>query len=109
MTTLMTFRAGEKKASCDARCYNAIHSKCVCCCGGKNHGVGFVRAFKHTRGQFEEMVKAAERVKDIKIKATNIQRNEKFLKSFEEMRKQKTLFGKETESQTLKRMVKIKG
>jgi len=29
---------------CDARCFAAIHGKCNCICGGRNHGVGLEKA-----------------------------------------------------------------
>jgi len=34
---------------CDARCYNAEHPKCVCVCGGVNHGAGYRRAVENIR------------------------------------------------------------
>lgn len=43
MTKLLIARETRTRATlrcCDARCYNAIHEDCDCCCGGLNHGVG---------------------------------------------------------------------
>lgn len=47
---------GAKIRQCDARCYNAKHEKCVCCCGGKNHGVGLDKAIDNTREMVEELL-----------------------------------------------------
>jgi len=37
-----------KMLRCDERCYNAKSTKCVCICGGKNHGVGLIQALSNT-------------------------------------------------------------
>ena len=109
MTTLMTFQTGGgKKESCDAKCYDAKNARCVCCCGGRNHGAGFVGAFKNTVDHFEEMVEEAEKVKDLKIKATDIKRNERFITYFKELKKQLTLFGTESEEELLERIKRVK-
>jgi len=34
---------------CDAKCYNALHGKCICVCNGRNHGVGQKKAMKNTK------------------------------------------------------------
>jgi len=105
----MTFRTGSgKNDRCDAKCYNARHKKCVCCCGGRNHGVGFAKAIKNTVDHFEEMVEAAEKITDHKIKPTNIKRNEKFIRHFKELKKQLILFGQESEDQLLERLKNVK-
>jgi len=44
MTILMRSLSGR----CDAKCYEAEHPECDCCCGGVNHGVGFRQAAKNT-------------------------------------------------------------
>ena len=50
MTTLIrVFKNGKCVGRCDASCHNAKHPECVCCCGGKNHGVGVDRAIENTR------------------------------------------------------------
>lgn len=39
MTTLISWEnSGGRKGRCDARCHNAKHPKCKCCCGGRFHG-----------------------------------------------------------------------
>lgn len=109
MATLMTYTtAAGKKDRCDAKCYNAEHEKCVCCCSGRNHGAGFVKAVKNTIEHFEEMVKDAEKIQDPKIRAMNIKRNEKFFRHYKELKKQLSLFGQENEDQLLSRLKNIK-
>ena len=49
MTTLMTFGNSEGSRRCDAKCYDAIHSKCDCICGGMNHGAGMAKAASNTQ------------------------------------------------------------
>lgn len=105
MATLMTFKSANGSAErCDARCYDAKGSDCVCCCGGLNHGVGFVRAFGHTVEGFDEIVKKAEKISKPQLKVSNIKQNKKFLRYFEEAKKQLVLFGEESESHLLERM-----
>ncbi len=53
MPTLITVRwgGGRRSIRCDATCYNAktVNShKCLCICGGANHGVGLPQAYKNT-------------------------------------------------------------
>ena len=33
---------------CDAKCYNAVKQKCICVCGGRNHGAGHNQAVANT-------------------------------------------------------------
>lgn len=48
MTTLITWSTGTgQHFRCDAKCYNAKGQKCVCLCGGKNHGAGLKQAAKN--------------------------------------------------------------
>ena len=50
MATLISHRSSSGNISaCDGRCYNALHSRCSCICGGANHGVGFMQAMDNTR------------------------------------------------------------
>ncbi|MBA7612242.1 hypothetical protein ES703_19478 [subsurface metagenome] len=58
MTTLIIFREkdGRIVSRCDARCYNAKGHRCICVCGGYNHGVGIDEAIENTR-HFEEQLK----------------------------------------------------
>lgn len=45
MSTLMsTGNSSGETGRCDAKCYDAKNSKCTCCCGGRNHGVGIKQA-----------------------------------------------------------------
>jgi len=109
MATLMTFKTASGKTDrCDARCYDAYENKCVCCCGGRNHGIGFVKAFKNTVDHFEEIIKDAENIKNPKLRVSNIKQNKKFIRYFKETKKQLTLFGKESEEDLLKRIKNIR-
>jgi len=104
MATLMTFKSASGQSErCDARCYDAKNEACVCCCGGRNHGAGFTKAFKNTIEHFDLMVEAANKERDPRLRATNIKQNKEFIRSFEELKKQGTLFNKEDEAQLLKR------
>ncbi|GAA3957003.1 hypothetical protein GCM10023085_44450 [Actinomadura viridis] len=51
MVSLLIVRsAGSVVSQCDAVCYNARHTECVCAaCGGVNHGVGLEQAITNTR------------------------------------------------------------
>ena len=49
MTTLIIQRVGQDaERRCDAKCYNAAHADCDCCCGGMNHGAGLQVALDNT-------------------------------------------------------------
>lgn len=107
MATLMTFKsAGGMAGRCDSKCYDAQHDKCECCCAGRNHGAGFVKAFNNTVDHFEAIVKEAGNVRDPKLKVSNIKQNKKFIRYFQELKKQGTLFNKEDEDQLLERIKK---
>lgn len=109
MATLMTFKSASGKTErCDAKCYNAIGEKCVCCCGGSNHGVGFVKAFKNTTEHFDQIVKESKNIRDAKLKISNIEQNKVFIKYFEELKKQGNLFKKESTDQILERIKNVK-
>ena len=52
---------GQRRQSCNARCYNARKPACVCICGGGNHGAGEHQAHKNTQAVAEELIeKGAE-------------------------------------------------
>ncbi len=41
---------GESLGTCCRKCYDAVPTtKCICICGGKNHGVGRVLAMSQSR------------------------------------------------------------
>ncbi|MBA7496224.1 hypothetical protein ES702_06823 [subsurface metagenome] len=83
MTTLMTFKTKKnKKGKCNTKCYDAEQPKCVCCCGGRNHGVGFEKAFQNTIDHFEEMKKNNKSVK----------KNARLFEEFDFLKKQFCLF-----------------
>lgn len=46
---LATDRDGKLKGRCDGRCYNATWPRCLCICGGINHGVGLQNAAHNTQ------------------------------------------------------------
>ena len=47
-TLIMQKSSAGKRRRCDTKCYNALHDKCVCICGGMNHGIGLSEAVKFT-------------------------------------------------------------
>lgn len=109
MATLMTFKNAFGRAGrCDAKCYDAKHEGCVCCCGGRNHRAGFTKALKNTIEHFDSMVEASKKERDPRLRATNIKKNKKFIRYFEELKKQGSLFGKEDEDQLLERAKKAR-
>lgn len=57
-TLIRVFENGKCIGRCDASCYNAKHEKCVCCCGGRNHGKGLDAAIENTREMLDELVGA---------------------------------------------------
>lgn len=109
MATLMTFKgASGQSERCDARCYDAKNEACVCCCGGRNHGAGFAKAFNNTIEHFEAIVEAAKKERDPRLRATNIKQNKKFIRYFQELKKQACLFEDEGEDQLLERAKKAR-
>ena len=57
MTTLIsTGSSSGQTGRCDAKCYNAKDSKCNCCCGGANHGVGLKQASENITKYCNEMI-----------------------------------------------------
>lgn len=45
MTTLIAvYNSDGCIGRCDAKCHNAVHPRCTCICGGKNHGIGAASA-----------------------------------------------------------------
>lgn len=62
MTTLIAvYNSDGCVGRCDAKCYNAVGDKCDCICQGKNHGVGFEKAFEQTQEEAEYIEKAREK------------------------------------------------
>ena len=51
---------GKSRGQCDSRCYNAKSPKCLCCCAGRNHGVGLQKAIDTTRTMTEELLQRAQ-------------------------------------------------
>jgi len=41
---------------CDAKCYEATSSECICICCGMNHGVGLNRACENTAALAERWI-----------------------------------------------------
>ena len=48
---------------CDASCYDAKHEKCICICGGRNHGKGYIQASENALELYQDYVKKYDRVK----------------------------------------------
>lgn len=59
MTTMITVGNSEGSRRCDATCHDAKHDKCVCVCGGRNHGVGRQKALENTRQMAKAMLEYA--------------------------------------------------
>jgi len=51
MTALLLHRdaKGNILSKCDEKCYNGKGPTCVCCCGGRNHGVGIEAALRNLK------------------------------------------------------------
>ena len=47
---------GKVVGRCDAKCYEAEHDVCDCCCCGKNHRKGLKQALENTRSNGELMI-----------------------------------------------------
>lgn len=62
MTTLIELKGtdGDLFGTCDARCYNAKGVKCVCVCGGLNHGEGLDQATQNTKDWKDNMKRIEE-------------------------------------------------
>ena len=48
-TLISTYNSDGCVGRCDLRCYNAVTLRCVCVCGGVNHGVGLKQAIANTQ------------------------------------------------------------
>ncbi|MBA7657652.1 hypothetical protein ES703_65592 [subsurface metagenome] len=62
MSALILRRGSNGKITgrCDAGCYNATKERCVCCCGGINHGAGLNKAIDNVTEHQAEIVKNNE-------------------------------------------------
>jgi len=51
MTAMLTLRRanGSLVSKCDEKCYNGHGPICKCCCGGRNHGVGYDAALRNLK------------------------------------------------------------
>jgi len=52
--------SGGKTRTCNSRCYGAKGAECICCCGGKNHGMGLNKAIDNTREATQELLAKAD-------------------------------------------------
>lgn len=59
-TLIQQVSSGGSRRRCDARCYNAQHSKCTCICGGMNHGKGLQKALENTKQVAEKLLEMHE-------------------------------------------------
>lgn len=48
MTLIQVTHSDGTRQRCDAKCHNAKHPGCKCCCGGLNHGAGTQKAIENT-------------------------------------------------------------
>lgn len=65
MTTLIAvYNSDGCIGRCDAKCHNAVHPRCICVCGGKNHGIGLKEAPPNTweisKEDIEEWIKGVD-------------------------------------------------
>ncbi len=49
MQLMSVYNPEGLQGRCDEKCYNATSTRCVCICGGVNHGVGLDKAIENTR------------------------------------------------------------
>jgi hypothetical protein len=50
----LTVSGGGRARVCNARCYDAKKQKCVCICGGRNHGAGLNKATENLDQKFKD-------------------------------------------------------
>ena len=62
-TLISVYSSNGLVGRCDAKCYNAKHEKCVCICGGRNHGKGQDRAIENTREMANQIIEETALVK----------------------------------------------
>jgi len=48
MVILRSFNSACETGCCNEGCYDARNKRCLCCCGGRNHGVGLNQAIKNS-------------------------------------------------------------
>ena len=61
MTLITRGSSSAKRGRCDARCYDAKGSLCVCCCGGLNHGKSLAGALSAMGQTLFDIIKDEER------------------------------------------------
>lgn len=55
-TLIAIYNSNGLVGRCDAKCYNAKHEKCVCICGGRNHGKGLAEAIENTQAMANQII-----------------------------------------------------
>lgn len=93
-------RNGKVAGKCDEKCYNATSDRCLCVCGGMNHGVGPRVAASNTR------IRAAEILQNLENWATDRQTKLTFFAKLSCLA-HPTLFPTELESCRLARPEKL--
>lgn len=53
---MSTGNSNGSTGRCDSRCYDAENPECTCCCGGRNHGVGYAQAVQNIKDYAGEMI-----------------------------------------------------
>jgi len=61
-TLLAVYNSNGCVGRCDASCYDAKHDKCVCICGGRNHGKGYIQASENALELYQECVEKYDKV-----------------------------------------------
>lgn len=68
MVTLISQKTSSGRTrTCSARCYNARKPKCVCICGGANHGIGLQKAVENAEQTAQEIAQRA-RVNGVQVR-----------------------------------------
>ena len=61
---IIVANADGELGRCDAKCYNAPpHTRCVCVCGGRNHGAGELEAMAQVSELEADWLKRCEHVR----------------------------------------------
>jgi hypothetical protein len=61
---------GSLIGRCDETCYNSKGKRCTCICGGRNHGIGKIRAMHNNTLQAEQAALTIARATDLEARIT---------------------------------------
>jgi len=63
---------GQLIGRCDETCYNSKGKRCNCICGGRNHGIGKIRAMRNNTHQAEQVALTIARATDLQAQITRL-------------------------------------